>query len=89
MTLRQYIRKNGWSVEVSKLKRFQSVDVSFIDEAGRKDETEFDISSACTYKGVEQLADLYDTFCKECGIRNDTVTAVRVVHSADSYEKLP
>lgn len=53
------------------------------------DETEFDIDSACTYKGAKELADLYDTFCKECGIKNDTVTAVRVVQSAYTYEKLP
>lgn len=89
MTIKQYIQKNGLRVEVDELKRFQSVAVAFLNGEGESDETEFDISGACTKAGAEELSALYEVFCKECGIKSNTVTAVRVVHSADTYEELP
>mgnify|MGYP001097871067 CR=1 FL=1 len=89
MTLKQCIQKDGWRVEVDKLRRFQSVAVAFLNGEGESDETEFDINSACTKAGAEELSALYGVFCKECGIKSNTVTAVRVVHSTDTYEELP
>jgi hypothetical protein len=89
MTLKQCIKKNGWCVEVEELKRFQSVVIAFLNGEGESDETEFDISGACTDAGAEELSALYEVFCKECGIKSNRVTAVRVVHSADTYEGLP
>lgn len=88
MTIRQSIKEKGWIMEVAKLKRFQSVDVAFVNNEGKEDETEFDISGACTDAGTEELAGLYDGFCKENGIKNNTVLAVIVARSADTYEEL-
>lgn len=89
MTLKQCIQKNGWHVEVDKLRRFQSVAIAFLNGEGESDETEFDISGACTDAGAEELSALYEEFCKECGIKSNTVTAVSVVQSADTYAELP
>ena len=88
MTIRQSIKEKGWIMEVAELKRFQSVDVAFVNNEGKEDETEFDISGACTDAGTEELASLYDVFCKENGIKNNTVLAVIVARSADTYEEL-
>ena len=73
MTVKQCIKENGWIVEAAVLRRFQSVDIAFINEEGREDETQFDISGACTDAGAEELSSLYDMFCKENGIKNNTV----------------
>ena len=51
MTIKQCIQKNGWRVEVDEMKRFQSVAVVFLNGEGESDETEFDISGACTDAG--------------------------------------
>lgn len=88
MTIMQCIKEKGWITEVTRLKRFQSVDVTFINNEGREDETEFDISGACTNTGAKELASLYDVFCQENGIKSDTVLAVIVAKSADTYEEL-
>lgn len=89
MTIKQCIKEKGWIMEVAELKRFQSVDVAFINNEGKEDETEFDISGAGTDAGAEELAGLYDVFCKENNIKNDTVLAVIVTQTADTYEGLP
>lgn len=89
MTVKQCIKENGWIVEAAVLRRFQSVDIAFINEEGREDETQFDISGACTDAGAEELSSLYDMFCKENGIKNNTVMAVFVVESANAFKDLP
>lgn len=89
MTIKQCIKEKGWIMEVAKIKRFQSVDVAFINNEGKEDETEFDISGACTDAGEKELTSLYNVFCKENGMKNNTVLAVMVTRSADTYEELP
>ncbi len=89
MTIKQCIKENGWIMRVTELKRFQSVDVAFINNEGREDETEFDISGAHTDAGAKELTTLYNVFCRENGMKNNTVLAVIVAHSADIYEELP
>ena len=69
MTIKQCIQKNGWRVEVDEMKRFQSVAIAFLNGEGESDETEFDISGACTDAGAEELSALFEVFCKECGTR--------------------
>ncbi len=89
MTIKQCIKEKGWIMEVAEIKRFQSVDIAFINNEGKEDETEFDISGACSDAGTEELAGLYDDFCKENEIKNNTVLAVIVAKSADTCEDLP
>lgn len=89
MTIKQCIKENGWIMRVTELKRFQSVDIAFINNEGKEDETEFDISGACTDAGAKELTTLYNVFCRENGMKSNTVLAVIVAHSADTYGELP
>lgn len=89
MTVKQCIKENGWIDKIAVLRRFQSVNIAFINVEGREDETQFDISGACTDAGAKELSDLYDMFCKENGIKNNTVMAVSVMESANAFEDLP
>lgn len=89
MTIRGVIKKHGWSVAVDHLRRFQSVDITFINRNDHLDETQFDIDNACTAAGVKTLDELYRQFCQEEKIRPDTVLTVTVSASADAMCLLP
>ena len=88
MTISECIKANGWQCEVRSLKRWQNVDISFINSTGHEDETEFSITTACTTAGVNELTELFSCFCKENGFATNTVFAVTVVNSAESEDEL-
>lgn len=88
MNIKECIKKNGLQVEVDSLKRCQTVDIGFITPNGIEDETEFDVSFVYTKAGEKELSQLFSTFCKESGFSSNTVFAVTVVKSADSFEAL-
>ena len=89
MTINQYIKKHGWSVEcdLSKPYRFQTVDVSFENEEAMigLDETEFDIPAY----NVKELSTLFKEFCKENGLKSNTVINIRIVAAASTLGELP
>lgn len=85
MTIKQYIKKYGWEIECNPQRcRVMSVDIGFINDEKREDETEFDIMA---YDEGE-LSDLFKDFCRENGFPQNTVTYVCVVQMADSMEEL-
>lgn len=89
MTIRECIKKNGWQIEVAgPLKRFQSVDIDFVNSDGLDDETQFDISGAGTTSGIQRLSELFSVFCKENGFKTNSVMSIAIVHVADTKEKL-
>ena len=88
MTIKECFIKNGYQFETNKIKRFSSVDVSFVNPEGRDDETQFDVMDVLTGNGIGELSELFDTFCKENGFNNDTVYALTIVKSASSLEAL-
>ena len=88
MNIGECIKEKGWQMEVDSLKRYQSVDVAFINSDGLEDETEFDITGAGTKDGEKELTSLYKDFCKENGFKTNTVLSVTVVASADTKEEL-
>lgn len=89
MTIKECIKKYGWQTEVSgPLKRFQSVDIDFVNSDGLEDETQFDISGAGTAEGIKKLTDLFSGFCKENGFKTNSVTSVTIVHVADTRHEL-
>lgn len=85
MTIKQYIKENGWEYDCeSKPCRAMSVQVGFFNDEGKEDETEFDIAA---YK-VNELANLFDKFCEENGFPKNTVFAVVIVQMAKTMEEL-
>ena len=88
MTVEQCIKKNGYQSEVKSIKLFSSVDISFVNSEGIDDETQFDVINVLTRSGIEELSELFDTFCKENGFKNNTVYALTIVKSASSLEDL-
>lgn len=60
------------------------VDVGFIDDKGREDETQMDINA---YDELE-LSRLFAVFCKENKFPTNTVTSVVIVQIADAMEEL-
>ena len=85
MTIRQYIRKYGWEIDcIPKACRAMNVDVGFINDENREDETELDIMA---YDEAE-LSNLFRDFCRENGFPQNTVTHIVVVQMADSMEEL-
>lgn len=89
MTINQYTKKYGWSQEcdLSKPHRFQTIDVSFENEEALNglDETEFDIPSY----NVKELATLFKEFCKENGVKANSVRNIRIVAAASTLNELP
>ena len=95
MTIRQYIRKYGWEIDcIPKACRAMNVDVGFINDENREDETELDIMAydeaeldIMAYDEAE-LSNLFRDFCRENGFPQNTVTHIVVVQMADSMEEL-
>lgn len=88
MTIKEWINKHGLQVEVSELKKYQSVNISFINSDGRDDETQFDVENIISKSGVLEIAKLFHGFCKENGFKENTVTNVAVVASSDDKDEL-
>lgn len=88
MTVNQYIKKHGWSVEcdLSNPHRFQTVDISFENKEALNglDETEFDIPSY----NVKELSVLFKDFCKENNLKSNTVRNIRIVAAAETLQEL-
>lgn len=85
MTIKQCIRKNGVNYEVNDISRYLTVDIDFIGEDGREDETQFDVSAS---NMEAELDELYKGFCADEHIKRNTVTGISVVASADTPEEL-
>lgn len=85
MTVKQYICKHGWQIDcIPKTCRAMSVDIGFIDDENREDETEFGIKAY----DVEELSSLFKDFCRENGFPQNTVNHIAVVQMADNMEDL-
>lgn len=86
MTIKQYVRKKGYTVEttIDKPFRVMTVDVGFINADGEDDETEFDVYSFNT----QELSELFHVFCEENGCKENNVTSITVVRTAASMNEL-
>lgn len=83
MTVREYLKKNGWNADcdVTGCRRM-SVDIGFINPDGKEDETQFDIAA---YDVIE-LATLFADFCKENKFALNTVTYVVIAAVDDGMD---
>lgn len=89
MTIKKYLKEKGWQTEItSPLKRWQTVDVDFVNSDGRDDETQFCIKGAGTSQGAEELIELFAQFCKENSFATNTVTSITIVAVANTYKEL-
>lgn len=86
MTIKQWIDINGWAINPNEPDgKFWNVDIGFINsEDRREDETEFTINAY----DLDELEELFDNFCKENKIANNTVVYVAVVETADNEDAL-
>ena len=88
MNIQECLKKNGLQMEVDELKRYQMVDIDFINSDGKEDETQFSVSFIGTKAGEEELTQLFSDFCKENGFKTNTVQSITVVASADKWSEL-
>lgn len=85
MTIKEYIKKNGWQVECeTKPCRYMNVDVSFLNNEKVEDETQFSIRAYDS----DELNQLFANFCKENGFKRNTVTCVTIVQMAETMDEL-
>lgn len=85
MTSKEYIKKNGWQVDCeTKPCRYMNVDVNFLNNEKAEDETQFSIRAY----DVEELDQLFNDFCKENGLKKNTVTCVTIVQMAETMDEL-
>ena len=88
MTIKECIKKHGLQMEVDELKRYQTVDVCFVNSDGQEDETEFNVRYMGTKQGEQELTNLFKEFCKENGFKTNTVLSVTVVKNSDVFKEL-
>lgn len=85
MTVKEFIRKQGWVVECeTKPCRWMEVNISFENPQKKEDETSFDIHAY----NVDELTNLFMDFCKENEFPFNTVTSITIVAMASTYEEL-
>lgn len=86
MTVKQYIKENGWIWDAADVGTWRvcTVDIGFVNPDGAYDETEFDITGL----NVEELAHLFADFCKENHFAKNTVIGVTVKAVASSFDEL-
>lgn len=85
MNIKQFIKKHGWQMEnTSKQGRAMSVDIGFVNDEGREDETQMDINAY----DEQELSKLFTAFCKENKFPINTVTYVTIVQIADTMDEL-
>lgn len=85
MTIKQYIKKNGWRIDCqTQFCRVMVVDVVFASDINDLDETQFTIKAY----DVEELSNLFKLFCKENNYKNNTVQNVVVVEMAETINDL-
>ena len=80
MTIRQYIKKNGWENECELV----IVHINFLNKNKAEIETSLDIKAFDEH----DLSSLFNNFCKENSFPRNTVTGVTVVASAVTMEEL-
>lgn len=89
MTITKCIKQKGWQCEVNgPLKRYQLVDVSFVNPDDSIGETQFCITNAGTAGGIRLLTKLFLNFCDENNFKVNTVTGITIVAAADKPEEL-
>lgn len=83
-----YLESGRITSEVSSVRKWSSVIIDFTDDSGADDSTSFDVKNITSEEGVSELSELFDTFCKECGIKTPVVNGIFITASAGTYEKL-
>lgn len=80
------IRKIRWSIEcdMSVPYRAMTVQIGFSHDKNESDETEFCIKAW----DKEELAGLFDTFCKEERCKNVVINSISIVRVATTMDKL-
>ena len=86
MTIKEFVEKNGWYFNTEDNGGgFWNVSIGFVNSADdNDDETEFSIKAY----DVDELEELFDNFCKENELANNTVTYVSIVETVENEDEL-
>ena len=69
--------------------RWGEMTVFFYNTADdREDSTSFDVENPLCPSGIEELNALFKNFCKEEKIPTNTVSAITLDHTANTYDEL-
>lgn len=89
MTIRQILRKGQLQTNVDKIQRYSAINIGFLTNDGKEDETQLDVShNILTKAGLDELEALFNSMTEEFNTRKDKVLYCVVVASASSYAEL-
>ena len=74
--------------EISAVDLWQEVDIDFLDDEKRRDETSFNVKNVLSKSGQSELSILFDEFCSENNLNHPKTISVTVVKSVRTYQEL-
>lgn len=74
--------------EIRAVDLWQEVDIDFLDDEKRRNETSFDVKNVLSKSGQSELSILFDDFCSENNLNHPKIISVTVVKSVRTYQEL-
>lgn len=74
--------------EIRAVDLWQEVDIDFLDDEKRRNETSFDVKNVLSKSGQSELSILFDDFCSENNLRHPEIISVTVVKSVQTHQEL-
>ena len=65
--------------EIRAVDLWQEVDIDFLDDEKRRNETSFDVKNVLSKSGQSELSILFDDFCSENNLNHPKIISVTVV----------
>lgn len=86
MTIKHAVRLRSWQSEKSYIGtyRYMKVEVSYLDVDGMIDKVIFRIKTFC----VEELDNFFRCFCRENGVKTNSVTDICILQVTERKEEL-
>lgn len=89
MKIREAIKNNKMICNVDRIRRCSCVNVHFVNNNGKEDETQLTIThNILTKQGTIELEELFGSLAKELNTSLSSVTDIAVVASADTEDLL-
>lgn len=64
------------------------MDIDFLDDEKRRNETSFDVKNVLSKSGQSELSILFDDFCSENNLNHPKIISVTVVKSVQTHQEL-
>ena len=90
MTIREaYNSKWNFSVEVDEVKKVSAINIGYINNDGKEEETQLDVHhNILTEEGISELEELFESLAEEFETARDKVDYIMIVASANTDEEL-